>query len=814
MIKITDETVNTFLNGHDPMERIISVECDYMEDMVSIIYVNERGQKMVKKDQFKPFCWAKHSACVRMFKGDRKLLARKLKEYGINVRALITAGADGKTHERVENGYKFLFFSTKKMSYNRFLNFFKEAGTPVYGSKEDRSDQTREFMTASPVEQYLIQTGKRLFKGYENYDELKRFLFDLETQGLNPEVHAIDQIGMRTNKGFERIITITGEGKEREINELNAIEEFVRTIAIEKPDIIAGHNSENFDWDFLIVRCKKLGSSFEEITKKYFVHPIYKKKKEAILKLGGEMEYYYPTVAWGFNILDSLHAVRRAQALDSNMKSASLKYTTKYLNLKKPNRVYVPGDKITKTWNIMDEKFAFNNENGDWYEITNENPLKDGYEPTSGRYIVERYLLDDLYETDKVELRLNESNFLVAKILPTTFTRACTMGTAGIWKLIMLAWSYENNLAVPATSNNARFTGGLSRLLKVGFVEHIVKLDFNSLYPSIDLTWNVGTDVDITGIMLHLLEFILSGREKYKELKAVAGKKVDELKEYLENNRKSLSNDEIHKIKDEIAKWKSEKAANDKKQLPLKILANSFFGSYGSPMVFPFGDLLSAEKTTCIGRQSLRIMISHFKKIGYEPIVGDSFTGDTPLFIKYDDSGLIDIKPIEELIGETGTDALGREYDVSKKPYKVLCRSGWVAPEYIYRHKTKKPLYEVSEGDMSVTVTEDHSLFTDKQEKIKPSEISGSTNLEYYDGKIDYSPTLHPKGFTVKCIAKWLMRGELDRVPIEILNSNKSTVKEFLSYIDEWDYSNTSKTCRAGIQFLKKRINMGLETLT
>ena len=814
MIKITDETVNTFLNGHDPMERIISVECDYMEDMVSIIYVNERGQKMVKKDQFKPFCWAKHSACVRMFKGDRKLLARKLKEYGINVRALITAGADGKTHERVENGYKFLFFSTRKMSYNRFLNFFKEAGTPVYGSKEDRSDQTREFMTASPVEQYLIQTGKRLFKGYENYDELKRFLFDLETQGLNPEVHAIDQIGMRTNKGFERIITITGEGREREINELNAIEEFVRTIAIEKPDIIAGHNSENFDWDFLIVRCKKLGSSFEEITKKYFVHPIYKKKKEAILKLGGEMEYYYPTVAWGFNILDSLHAVRRAQALDSNMKSASLKYTTKYLNLKKPNRVYVPGDKITKTWNIMDEKFAFNNENGDWYEITNENSLKDGYEPTSGRYIVERYLLDDLYETDKVELRLNESNFLVAKILPTTFTRACTMGTAGIWKLIMLAWSYENNLAVPATSNNARFTGGLSRLLKVGFVENIVKLDFNSLYPSIDLTWNVGTDVDITGIMLHLLEFILSGREKYKELKAVAGKKVDELKEYLENNRKSLSNDEIHKIKDEIAKWKSEKAANDKKQLPLKILANSFFGSYGSPMVFPFGDLLSAEKTTCIGRQSLRIMISHFKKIGYEPIVGDSFTGDTPLFIKYDDSGLIDIKPIEELIGETETDALGREYDTSKKQYKVVCRSGWVAPEYIYRHKTEKPLYEVSEGDMSVTVTEDHSLFTDKQEKIKPSEISDSTNLEYYDGKIDYSPTLHPKGFTVKCIAKWLMRGELDRIPIEMLNSNKSTVKEFLSYLDEWDYSNTSKTCRAGIQFLKKKINMGLETLT
>lgn len=38
------------------------------------------------------------------------------------------------------------------------------------------------------------------------------------------------------------------------------------------------------------------------------------------MKLGGEMEYYYPTVMWGHNLTDSLFAVRRAQALDSNMK--------------------------------------------------------------------------------------------------------------------------------------------------------------------------------------------------------------------------------------------------------------------------------------------------------------------------------------------------------------------------------------------------------------------------------------------------------------------------------------------------------------
>ena len=624
MVKeITSEMVNTFLSGHDPMEHIITIECDYLDDRVNIVYVNENGEKRVKRDDFKPFAWVKNSACIRMFGGNRGTLRRRMKEVGIGVKELITKTETSQDSDRLLNGYKYLFYATRRMPYSRFLNFFTEAGTPVYEKKkDDRGGGSKEFMVISPVEQYMIQTGRRLFKGYENYDDLKRLVFDLETQGLNPRVHAIDQIGIRTNKGFEKIITITGEGEERKQNELKAIDEFLRIIAAEKPDVIAGHNSENFDWDFLIVRCEMLGTTFADMSLKYFKHAIYKKKKESILKLGGEMEYYRPTIAWGFSVLDSLHAVRRAQALDSNMKSASLKYATKYLDLKKPNRVYVPGNIITKTWNVLDDKFAFRDTDGDWYELKEGRGLLEGYKPTSGRYIVERYLLDDLWETDKVELKLNESNFLVSKILPTTFTRACTMGTAGIWKLIMLAWCYENNLAVPASSENKRFTGGLSRLIKTGYADRVVKLDYNSLYPSIELTWWIKTPLDICSIMLYLLEYILTNREKYKDLKGVAGDKAKELEKLLKDF--AGTEEEKQKLLEEIQKWKAEKMGNDKKQLPLKILANSFFGSYGCPMVFPFGDLDAAEKTTCIGRMSLRLMISHFTKLGYTPIVGDT----------------------------------------------------------------------------------------------------------------------------------------------------------------------------------------------
>ena len=807
MKEITTEVVNTFLNGHDPMERIIAIECSFEEDKVNIIYVNEKGEKRIRQDDFKPFIWVKHSAAIRLYGGNKATLRREMRKLGISVKKLITSNDNGIEHERLESGYKYLFYATRRMSNKVFQRFFTDGGVPIHPKqkKGEAPSGNREFIGVTPVEQYMIATGRRLFKGYDTYDELNRFIFDLETQGLDPRRHRIEQIGIHTNKGYDKVISVEGNTKEElDESEINGIKEFLKILAELKPDTVVGHNSENFDWNFFIVRCEMLGVDFSELSTEYFRFPIYKKKKESVLKLGGEVEYYYPTIMWGHNVLDSLHAARRAQAIDSNMKSSNLKYVTKYLNLKKQNRVYVPGDKITSTWNVQDKVYGFCEEDGDWYKVTDKKPLLKGYELVSGRYIVERYLLDDLWETDKVEDRLNESNFLVGKMLPTSFSRACTMGTAGIWKLIMLAWCYENNLAIPSAAPNKRFTGGLSRLLKTGFVDRIVKLDYNSLYPSVILTWHVSTPIDVMNVMLSFLEYILTQREKYKELKAEAGDNVDKFKELLEKAEGEEKNELVKQIK----YWKAEKSGNDKKQLPLKILANSFFGGYGSPNVFPFGDILAAEKTTCISRMSLRLMISHFKSIGYEPIVGDSFTADTPLFIKYDD-GKIDIKPVCELIGETEVDALGREYDTSKKPFRVLCRSGWVRPSYIYRHKTNKPLYTVSEGNMSVTVTEDHSLFDEKQHKIKPSEVIENTRFEYYTRPIKTDTKF--RWLTeqrARTMARMIMDGTSDRVSIALLNTEN--IKVVKAFLDEWGkmpLDTFTKTCQAGIMFLKRKAN-------
>ena len=332
----------------------------------------------------------------------------------------------------------------------------------------------------------------------------------------------------------------------------------------------------------------------------------------------------------------------------------------------------------------------------------------------------------------------------------------------------------------------------------------IIKGDYAALYPTTQITWNIEPTTDFMHVTLPMLMHVLNQREYHKGLKKASENKAETLyNELLQLDKESEEYGVISKKRDAIL---ADKINHDNQQLVLKKLANSWFGSLGCPSVNPWGDLVAAEKTTCIGRQLLRLMISYLKNLGYTPIVGDSFTGDTPVFIKYNSTGLIDIVPIEELVEETEMDEFGREYDTSEKSYKVLCRSGWVAPSYIYRHKTDKQLYEVSEGNMTVCVTEDHSLFDSKKRKIKPNQINRLTRLEYYS-KIIVHKTVSITRKEIITEAMILKNGLIDRVPKNILNlSDKESITLFLEKLDGINYLGITKTCRAGILFLKNQL--------
>jgi hypothetical protein len=373
-------------------------------------------------------------------------------------------------------------------------------------------------------------------------------------------------------------------------------------------------------------------------------------------------------------------------------------------------------------------RYTFNN---DKKLIDNKN--NETYDIVTGRYIVERYLLDDLYETDKVELSFNQTNYQICKMLPVPFEKMCTMGTAAIWKYIMCTWSYENNLAIPELIDTHAFTGGLSRLLVTGYVDKIIKLDYNSLYPSIILTHNINTDIDVMGAMSTMLEYILTKREEYKGEKKSADKKVREITQLLENK----PNDE--ELLNELKKYKSKYTLFDNMQSAVKVIGNGFFGSYGSGSVFPWSDLICAEETTCTGRMALRLMIGWFTNLGYKPLVGDSVTYDTPILVRGKDKR-IDIIPICDIFNNNEAIKFGEEQyrDFSHKNYEVLTRNGWKPIEYVYKHKTTKQLKRVETKNGVIDCTEDHSLFDNSGNEVKPSTLVRGDKIEIYNNDINY----------------------------------------------------------------------------
>ena len=580
---ITAEEIKSFLEGNDPEEHIVAVEFDYIKDHIYKIKEIPGKGKSIVRDSLIAFAWVGDLRGLNFYQGSKALQKEAMSKYGIVIEKLRTDG-----NEQLENGLTFLVKSLK--GYRALTQFFRDGGIDPWGEKvRDK------FLMLTPVEQYLVSKEKRLFKGFDEYNDITRLVFDLETTSLEPKDGRIFMIGLKTNKGYKKVIECANEDEERK-----GIVEFFRIIDEIKPSIISGYNSANFDWYWIFERCKTLNLNIKKIVKSLHIDKSIS-QKDSMLKLGNEVESFTQTQMWGYNIIDIIHSVRRAQAINSSIKEAGLKYITKFIDAEASDRVYIDHDKIGSMYRNKEE-YWLNTENGKYKKVGIDSKVdtvcerrSDIYIKTTGDDIVERYLDDDLEETLIVDEEFNQGSFLLASLLPTTYERVSTMGTATIWKMVMLAWSYKNGLAVPAKKEKRNFVGGLSRLLKTGYSKDVLKLDYSSLYPSIQLVHDVFPDSDITGVMKGLLSYFRDARIMYKNL-ASEYKKIDKKK------AKSF----------------------DTKQLPIKIFINSLFGALSAPHVFPWGDMDKGEMITCTGRQYLRIMIDFFTKKGYTSLVCDT----------------------------------------------------------------------------------------------------------------------------------------------------------------------------------------------
>lgn len=717
--------IKKFLDGHSDLKYVVNVEA-YKHTNFATCFIHEpRGNGFIKKRSdyyYKPFIYVKdlEKHGHKLYEGHiEKLIEEKKTQHGIIIEKMRTD-----KQKRLEDGYLYKVMSTK--SLNNILEYFKEGGVDPYETERDENGKEitvnnktvkpnlHLFYILKPVEQFLISSGIRLYKGFDSYDDIHRVIFDIETTGLRHQSSNLFSIGIRDNRGYEKILEANDfeDGSETE-----TIKNFFKEIIALEPAVIAGFNSENFDFPYMLGRLEELNQEIGDMEttispgKKIF-------RGFGTLKVGNTTEKYTATKMYGMSVIDIHHAVKRKAVVDSDMKLTNLKYVCNYEEISKPNRVYVDGDdnniyeiyKNNKIF-ITDKNFNYEQipekfqEEGKMFfkiqmnqkkrKITSDQAKKLKIEVLkksskdfigwfkemksqgkqyfiTGKGLIRRYLKDDLWETQQIDDLYNQSSFMMAKIVPTTYERVCTMGTATIWELLLTTWSFENNLAIPINDEKSDFSGGLARCFKRGFTENIIKIDYSSLYPFIQLTHDTFPSFDIDGVMKMMLTYLTTTRNIYKKISS--GVELDESEvELLKNIDEYLSEKYANRSID-----KKDKKRSNVKQAPIKIINNSLYGALGSDMSFKWSDTKCAARITCVGRIELRHVIKWFDDYGCTPLLavtdGVSFQIPLKTNIKIDDDKveIVDFHDSPKKMwlygGHTGIHALIQKFNIEEMP--------------------------------------------------------------------------------------------------------------------------------------------------
>lgn len=651
--------IGVFLEGSsNDIMYLVNVETNRDNNIAYCTIHEPNKEPRVDKVEYEPFLYMKDLSLLNL-----KLYPNSTQEeidsaktrFGITITKLNTGNQD-----RLKNGYVYRISST--ISYNSIISFLRNGSInpfeKVYDEdgnilKDDRGwdiHPNRDlFYTVTPNEQFFISKRTRLYKGFEDYDEVHRVTFDIETTGLRYEITRIFAIGVRDNRGFQTILEVDRENDDE--SEIRLIKEFFKTYVSLKPGIICGYNSEMFDFDYILGRAGQLGLDIKNVQTTLSQYSNIYRRPNASFKYGGKTEKYTATNIYGMAVIDTMHGVKRVAELKKDILETNLEYIAQYSEISKEDRTYVDGEDGNISKFYFNNRVFLKNEKNKYIEIpekyqkiawvvydnikdenkenvkstykanpeftswVRDNGVEKGYNIfTSSRELTIQYLLDDLWETEQVDYLYSQSSFLLTKLIPTTYQRISTMGTAAIWNLLLTAWSYDNDLAIPIPDESEKFSGGLARTFKVGYIEGLKKIDFGSLYPMIQLTYGVFPMFDITGVMEKILVYLTSTRNVYKNLARGVTLKPDEL------GLLSVLDHENHEkyLKDVLDD--RDKYFFNIKQEPIKTLNNSLFGALGSHISFNWSDNVSAGRITGIGRIELRHAITWFGTYGCTPL--------------------------------------------------------------------------------------------------------------------------------------------------------------------------------------------------
>lgn len=356
------------------------------------------------------------------------------------------------------------------------------------GNKIESYSETEDiFFRPDTNTQYLIQSGKTLFKGMQ-FSDLYRMQLDIETYSRNytfsnaerPEDRII-LISLADNRGWE---TVLG-GKQT--TEQALLSECVRIIQDKDPDVIEGHNIFNFDLPYLLKRCELHKTDFAIGRDKSSPRGVRSRTSFA----ENEVEYTSYDVP-GRHLIDTWLLLQSYDTTKRNMESYSLKYAAKYFGINATGRTYIPGEKISWYWDNEPET-------------------------------VKKYALDDVRETRGLSDRLSMSTFYLTQMLPFNYGIAAKLGSASKIESILLREYLRQRYSIPKPETGAQTRGGYTDVFYTGVLGPIVHADVESLYPSIMISNHISPATDRLQVFQEALRHLTKLRlETKRKMKAAA----------------------------------------------------------------------------------------------------------------------------------------------------------------------------------------------------------------------------------------------------------------------------------------------------
>jgi DNA polymerase, archaea type len=353
---------------------------------------------------------------------------------------------------------------------------------------ESGSSPTAPYLFFSdPVHQFLLLSGKTLFKGLA-FNELHRLAIDIETgcasgfEFSNPlrEEDRILSIALMDSRGYAEVLF------GQDLSEKEMLATLGEKISQLDPDVLEGHNFFNFDLEYIVARARRHGvkltwgrdGSEPRIRKSRFT------VAERIIDFT-RMDIF------GRHVVDTMFLLQYYDVTARELESYGLKSAALHFGLAEEDRTYVDREKIQWTFH---------------------------HDPEA----LKRYNLDDVRETLALSELLGYPFFLQAQIFPYSYQNIFIRGNATKINALFLREYLRRRVSIPKPMARGDFEGGYTDVFVEGVVHNVVHCDVASLYPSIMLSFNLKPAGDSLDTFLPLLQdlrtFRLEAKRKVHEV--------------------------------------------------------------------------------------------------------------------------------------------------------------------------------------------------------------------------------------------------------------------------------------------------------